>query len=403
MRTIAPTVLCMICLLSCTQEVTNWRGPTANGVYYDTGLSKEWPSEGPELLWHFEGLGGGYSSPVFANRKIYINGLIDSTGYIFILNNEGELVNKFAYGEEFTRTYPGTRSSVTVAGNRLYVMSSTGRLVCMNTEDGSVIWDKHMFSDFDGKNLTHGISETVVVEGDKLYCTPGGTENNMVCLDRFTGDLIWSSSGMGKPSSYCTPLRIDLPSRKILVTITTHLIICIDALDGTLLWSHDHPNIYGIHANTPIYHDGSVFCFGGWEQGGVMIELDDHGNKKNVRWEEKAFGSQMGGAVLVDGTIYGCGDKHVDRGWKSIDWETGEMGYNSSSLDPGVVIYSDGNLYCYSQKGELVMVPANPKEFKVTGRTKVQLGDGQHWAHPVINRGRLFVRHGNALIAYDLS
>ena len=131
-----------------------------------------------------------------------------------------------------------------------------------------------------------------------------------------------------------------------------------------------------------------------------MIELDEKGNMKKVRWKDKTLDSRMGGAVMVDGFIYGSGD--MNRSWKSLNWETGKQGYNSTAVGNGVVIYADGRLYLYSQRGELAMVPVNPHEFKVTGKARVQLGSGTHWAHPVINKGRLFVRHGNVLMAYKI-
>lgn len=382
------------------QEPTRWRGPAGNGSYPDEGLLKEWPEGGPEMLWHCDGLGVGFSSPVFANDRIYINGSLNNQGFVFILSEDGRIINKIGYGEEFSISYPGARSSVTVAGDLVYVLSGTGRLVCMDAGKGNIRWDRHLFTDFDGSNTTWGITETVVVDGKVLYCTPGGSKYNMVALDRFTGNLVWSSPGKGERSAYCTPLLIKLPERKILVTHTASDIICVNAADGTLLWSVRHPNTYSVHANTPIYHDGSIFCFSGYGQGGVMIGLDEHGNKKSIRWRNKMMDSRMGGAVLIDGTLYGSGDAY--RSWKSLDWQTGEMGFESDQVGNGVVITADGNLYCYSQRGELVMVPADPSKFTVTGRTKISLGSGQHWAHPVIHEGRLYVRHGDVLMAYRI-
>ena len=400
MKTITLATLIMISILASSQESTSWRGPTADGIYPETGLLKEWPDAGPEMLWHFDELGKGHSSPVFANGKIYVTGMIDTIGYLFLLSVGGELLNKFEYGEEFFKSYPGARSSATIVGDLAYLYSGKGNLVCMNAGNGEIKWERHMFRDFDGSNIRWGITETVLVDGNTVYCTPGGSENNVVALDRLTGNLLWSSKGKENLSAYCTPLLVDLDSRKILITMTDSQIICLDASDGTLLWSENHPNKWSVHPNTPIYHDGSVYCFSGYGQGGVMIEMDENGNKKKVLWKDKSIDSMMGGAVLVDGFIYASGDK--DRGWKALDWETGEQQYDSTNVAKGAVIYADGMLYCYSQRGELALVPANPKEFRPASLTKVALGSGQHWAHPVINRGRLFVRHGHVLMAYKI-
>ena len=395
-------VICsFLCLLSTSaQEPTRWRGPWGNGIYPDKGLLREWPADGPEMIWHVDGLGHGHSSPVFANGKIYVTGMLNKTGHVFVLSLEGRLLDRFPYGEDWYENYPGSRSSPTIAGDLVYVYSGQGKVVCMSADDGTILWSRELFRDLDGKNISWGTTETPVVDENTLYCTPGGSKNNVVALDRFTGQIKWSSRGKGSPSAYCTPLLINLPAGKLLVTHTADYILGIDASSGELLWSHQHTNQYAVHANTPIYHQGSVFCFSGYGRGGVMFELDSRGNRVKTRWTDKSLDSRMGGAVLVDGYIYGSGD--YSRSWKCLDWETGKQLYESTTIGNGAVISADGLLFCYSQRGELALVPADPSAFRVTGLTRVSLGSGQHWAHPVIHAGRLYIRHGNVLMAYKI-
>ncbi len=384
--------------LAMAQEATLWRGPMGNGVYPDKGLMREWPADGPEMAWHVSGLGQGHSSPVFANGKIYVTGMLDRTGHVFVLSMDGRILNQFPYGEEWHESYPGSRSSPTIAGDLIYVYSGQGKVVCMNGSKGSIRWSRDLFRDFDARNISWGVTETLVVDENTLYCTPGGTRDNVVALDRFTGNVIWSSRGEGNRSAYCTPLLIKLPLAKLLVTHTASNILGIDASNGKLLWSQNCPNQYSVHANTPIFHKGSVYCFSGYGRGGMMFELDGRGNMVKIRWTEKTLDNRMGGAVLVNGHIYGSGD--YSRSWKCINWETGEQIYESTLIGNGAVISADGLLFCYSQRGELALVPADPGGFKVTGQTRVSLGSGQHWAHPVIHEGLLYVRHGDVLMSY---
>lgn len=383
------------------QNPTRWRGPLGNGIYPDKGLLREWPAEGPRMLWHYDNLGKGHSSPVIAGDRIYITGMVDSTGYIYVLTLDGRLITKWEYGREFWDSWPGARSSVTIVNDLLYFESGKGVLYCMNTADGSVKWKKDLFNDFDGKNITWGVTETVVVDGDVLYCTPGGQTNNVVALNRFNGNLIWSSPGKGELSAYCTPLVVNLPAKKLLVTHTANSIIGLDASSGKLLWSHPQPNEWSVHANTPLYQDGGLFCFSGYGQGGPKLKLSSDGSAVTGEWFAKTMDSRMGGAVLVDGYIYGSGDI-TGKEWQCLDWKTGEQKYKSNAAAKGVVIYADGLLFGYSQKGELFIAPATPGEFKITGLVQVKLGSDQHWAHPVINNGILYVRHGNALMAYKI-
>ena len=167
-----------------------------------------------------------------------------------------------------------------------------------------------------------------------------------------------------------------------------------------MLWSHRHPNQYSVHPNTPIYHNGALYFFSGYGQGGGKVKLNGDGSSVSLVWTDKTIDSRMGGAVLVDGYIYGSGDQN--REWRCLDWETWKEMYASRSIGKGVVIYADGMLYCYSDRGELALGKADPTGFEVTGQTRVTLGTEQHWAHPMIHDGVLYVRHGNAIIAYKV-
>lgn len=397
--------LVILCSLACglsaaAQEPTKWRGPSASGIYPEKGLLKEWPAGGPEMLWHSGGLGEGYSSPVTANGKIYISGMIGHTGYISVLTDEGKLIDQFEYGEEFHVSRPGARSTPTVVSDLLYILSGQGKLYCMDSDNGNIPWVKDLFGDFGGRNLRWGITESVVVNGDLVYCTPGGPEYNVIALDRHSGDLIWKCSGEGSLSAYCTPLLVDFPSGKILFTLTNSHVLAIQASDGRLLWSHPYANSRNIHPNTPIYFEGGLYCFSGYGHGGAMLRLDSEGRLLRQKWFDPSLDSKIGGAVLVDGTIYGSGD--YNRSWKALDWETGEKLFDSSMIGNGAVIFADGMLYCYSQRGELALVPADPSAFRVNGMTRITLGSGEHWAHPVINKGRLLLRHGDVLMAFKI-
>ncbi len=381
------------------QEPTVWRGD-GSGIYNETGLLKEWPANGPEILWTFEGLGEGHSSPVFANGLIYLSSMVDSIGYVFVFNQDGKLQWKVEYGKEFKESYPGARTSVVVVGDLMYMYTGYGELICMDANNGDKKWSKKAFEDFDGENIRWGVTETVVVDGDVVYMTPGGKKNNVVALNRFSGDLIWTAKGKGELSSYCTPLLIDLAARKLLVTHTADHIIGLDAKTGEMLWDYPHTNRWQVHANTPIFYNGDLFCFSGYGQGGVKLNMSDDGSSVEKAWFKAELDSRMGGMVVIDGYLYGSGDKA--REWRCVNWETGEETYVDKTIAKGVTIYADGMLYCYSDRGELALVEAKPKQFKVVSQTKVELGTAQHWAHPVINKGRLFVRHGDVLIAYKI-
>ncbi|HZL10817.1 MAG TPA: PQQ-binding-like beta-propeller repeat protein [Prolixibacteraceae bacterium] len=393
--------LISLSILSNAQEATRWRGVNSSGVYTVDKLLTQWPADGPQILWSFDHLGQGFTSPAFANNKIYINGMVDGQAVLFVFDQNGKELQQFNYGKEFDASYAGARSTPTIVGELAYLFTGNGKLTCLDLKSGKSVWAKDFVSQFNGTNITWGYTESILVDGDKLFCTPGGKTNNVMALNRMTGATIWSCSGLGELSAYCTPLLIKIPARQLLVTHTASHVLGIDAATGKLLWNSEHPNKYSVHPNTPIYFNGNLFVFSGYGQGGEMLKLSADGSSVTKVWDVKSFDSRIGGAVLIDGFLYGSGDS--DRSWQCIDWKTGERKYSSTEVGKGVTIAANNKLIGYSERGELFLAEANPSAFKVISKTKVTLGSEQHWAHPVINNGILYVRHGNTLIAYKIS
>ena len=386
--------------VSGAQVVQNWRGPDRQGIYHERGLLQKWSAGGPDMLWSYEQLGAGFTSPVFSGGRIYITGMEGETGYIYILSEDGNLMDKFPYGPEIYRNYPGSRSTPAIIDNLAYIVSGLGRLVCMDLSNGETKWSSDLFSDFDGSNLRWGFTENMVVEGDRLYCSPGGRTYNIVAINRHNGKVIWASKGAGGLSAYCSPLLIDHNGRKMLITMMQRHIVGIDANTGRLLWSHPYGNFRNIHPNTPVYHAGSIFAFSGYGKGGVKLKLSQVGDAVTEEWFNSDLDNQMGGTVLVDGYVYGSGDRN--RFWFCVDWETGETVYSSSDIARGTVIWADGRLYCYTERGELALLEPSGNGFIIRGQTDITLGSEQHWAHLVINGGILYVRRGNAVMAFNI-
>ncbi len=383
------------------RTVNNWRGPDRMGIYHETGLLQEWPAEGPDMVWAYEQLGEGFTSPVIDGGKIFITGMEERTGHLYVLSMEGTLEQKFPYGEEYYQSYPGSRSTPAIAGNHAYIVSGHGVLVCMDHTNGNIVWQIDLFNDFDGSNIRWGFTENLLLSGDTLYCTPGGSNYNIAALNRHNGEVIWASRGSRGLSSYCSPLLVNHNGRRILVTMMQRHIVGVDATSGETLWTHPHANFRNIHPNTPIYHDGYIYAFSGYGMGGGKIRLNHAGDDVSEIWFNKDLDNQLGGTVLVDGYIYGSGDRN--RFWFCVDWETGETVYRSRDIGKGTVIWADGRLYCYTERGELALLEPGPDGFIIRGQTEITLGSAQHWAHLVIDNGILYVRHGNALMAYDIS
>jgi len=383
------------------QSIVQWRGDRT-GVFNETGLLKSWAENGPELLWHFDGLGEGHSSPAIANGKIYIKGMTDGRGFLFVFDLNGNLLNKIEYGEEWNRNYNGTRGTVTASDGKIYFISGHGVLYCYDQNTLNLVWKKDLLQEFDAPNIIWGITESPLIIGDKIIATPGGAEHNVVALNKHNGELIWSSPGMGERSAYCSPLFIDSQEVPLIVTITHGHIMGLEATTGKLLWAHESRNRNGIHSNTPIYSDGMIF-WASVEHGATMLRLTDGGRNSEIVWHIPEWDNMMGGFVKYDGHIYASSSGHRNNGdWFCVEWHTGEIKWQEAGLGASIVILNDGMLYIYTDRGEMVLARATPEKFDIVSRFPITLGTDQHWAHPILYDGVLYVRRGDTLMAYKV-
>ncbi len=396
------TLILLLTITAALSAQTNlqWRGENRTGIYNETGLLESWPANGPELLWHFDGLGQGHSSVAIANNKIYLTGMTDSTGTLYVLDMNGKLLKQKAYGTEWYTNYNGSRGTVTVDNGKIYLISGMGSLYCFDENSLDILWQKDVKKDFNSENIKWGINESPLIVGEKIIFTPGGKEHNVVALNKNDGKLIWSSPGEGDLSAYCSPLYVGDQQVLQVVTMTADHIIGVDIVTGNKLWSYENKNRHSVHANTPVYGDNMILCTSGYGKGSVMLRFKDGGRNVEKAWESIELDSRMGAMVKIGNYAYGSGD--ANKYWFCVDWKTGEQKYKDNSLPIGVVIAADGMLYCYSDRGDMALVRITPEKFDIVSKFKITLGTEQHWAHPVIHNGVLYVRHGNTLMAYKI-
>jgi outer membrane protein assembly factor BamB len=387
-----------------------WRGPNRDGKSCETGLLKTWPEGGPKMLWSVEGLGDGFSSISISDGLIFTAGKFDDDGKVFAIDLQGNKKWEKLYGREWTKSVPGVRGTPTVDGDRLYFISGVGIVYCFDTKTGDIKWQVDAFDEYDGRYAKWGIAESTLIDGDKIFFTPGAKKAAMVALDKMTGQTIWASESLDDKAAYCSPILIERGGKKIIINMLASYIIGIDADTGEILWQYDVTDYIEkrnrqIHASTPIYENGEVFFSSGYDMGGVKLKIANDGKTVSKLWSTDVLDTHHGCFVLVDGYIYGSNWKGNPEGdWVCLDWETGEVMYETKwSGHKGAVIYADGMLYCYDEKDGVVgLIKAAPDKFEVVSSFEVELGKGPHWAHPVILDGRLYIRHGQALMAYDI-
>jgi outer membrane protein assembly factor BamB len=395
--------------VSYSDDWPQFRGPSRDGKSAELGLLKQWPEGGPKLLWSVSGLGIGFSSVAVADGLVYTTGMLDGEGFLFAYDLSGNLKWKESYGPEWTGSYRGTRTTPTVHADRIYMFSGTGVMACFGAKSGKKIWDVDTLKKFDGKNIRWGMSCSPLIDGNKVYCTPGGKKGTMVALDKMTGKTIWATTGLNELSAYCSPILIERGGRRLLITMIQESVICVSADDGRLIWREPYEAPSDTNTLTPIYHDGCLYVTNvvnrGITNAGTMFELSEDGTFVKKKWNDHTLDCQHGGVILLDGYLYGSNWYDNTRGdWICLDWDTGQVVYKATwNGYKGSIIYADGMFYCYDEEGNVGVVKASPEGFDIVSTFAITQGSGKHWAHPAISDGRLYIRHGEVLMAYDIS
>ena len=382
------------------QEVLEWRGADRTGNYNETNLLKKWPEAGPSLLWENNAIGNGYGSPIITNKNIFVLGEIDTICYLFALDLTGKTIWKSKIGEEWVLNYPGARTTPSLVGDLLYVSTGMGSVACFDALTGNKKWSVDMVNDLHGKNVRFGFSECLLVDDNKVFCMPGGSDTNVVALDRFTGKIIWKSKGLGQIPTYCSPMIIKLSDKKILITFSKSSLLGFDVSDGKLLWSHEQEGNGDVHVNTPLYENGFIYYITGDGNGAVKLKLTDDGNSITQIWRNKRSDNLMGAFIKVNDYIYTSG--YERRFYYSEDEKTGDI-IDSVKFDRGAINFADGMLYLYNEKGQMGLFNPNGPKMELVSSFNVTKGTKAHYAHPVICKGILYIRHGKSLLAYNIS
>ena len=402
------TFVVIILSQGCKPEIAQWRGINRDGQYNELNLLDEWPADGPELLWVYEGIGNGYAAPTVTKDRIFVNGEVDSISFLLALDLNGELLwkkpnGKAFLGKGYSSKYPGARTSPTVIGNWVYACSGRGRIACFKATSGDEYWTVDMVNDLGGIENMFGFSESLAVDNKKVYCNPGGPETNLAALNRKTGEIIWTSEAFKDTTAYCSPILVDLPDRKVLITTSRYHLFAIDCENGELLGSYKLQGVQwdGEHCNSPIYSEGNIFYIPNDRKGkgAVKLELSDDGTKITEIWNNENIRNNFGGFVLSNNQLLTT----IKGNWlKSIEISKGIV-TDSLKVAAGSIISADNKLICYGMNGEVNLITQNQNKLKVAGSFKIEKGSNQHFSHPVVAHGILYVRHGNALMAYKIN
>lgn len=392
-------------------QVSDWRGPGRTGVYPDTNLLKAWPEGGPELQWFAEGFLKGHSSVAVAYDRLFFTGLADTMDVLMCTDMRGELLWQTSIGRAWTSSFSESRSTPVIAGERIFVSSGFGDIACVDPVSGAIIWSRKASEEFKGTYGKWGIAESMLVLDDKVFFTPGGNLTTMIAMNQEDGSIIWKSESLKDNPSYTSPMYTVWEDQPMIISVTESYLFGIDPGNGEILWKFDI-SVFAtgdwrsnIQTNTPLFDDGKVFFTSGYNHFALMIELSEEADAAYFVWSSDVLDVHHGGVVKVGNYLYGSNWENNRMGnWCCLNWETGQLMWEENWHNKGPIIAADGMIFCYDEKdGNVALVNADPAGFTILGTFQVPYGDGPHWSHPVIHEGMLYIRHGGALMVYDIN
>jgi outer membrane protein assembly factor BamB len=378
-------------------EWPQWRGPNRDGVSKETGLLKQWPADGPPLVWKATGAGTGYSSLAIAGGRIFTMGARGDREYVIAFDvNTGKELWATANGERYKDDRgDGPRGTPTVDGDRLFALGGNGDLACIETKTGRVVWKMNILHKFGGKNPNWGISESPLVIDEKVLVNAGGPDASVIALNKKDGSLIWKSQS--DPAGYSSAMPVPLGTTTQVVFFTHQRALGVDLKDGRLLWSYQKASNDVANVATPVIRGNKVFVSSDYGTGAGLVEIKADGTAQEVYFT-KNMRNHHSSSILVGDYLYGFSSGILT----AMKFDTGEVAWKDRSVGKGSLVYADGNLYALSENGVVGLIEATPTGYKEKGRFKIQQDSLPTWTHPVIAGGRLYLRDQNTIYAYDV-
>jgi len=421
--TLAAAFLILATSKSNAENWTQWRGEDRANRSSETGLFKNWGASGPPLAWTADGLGSGYAAVSVIGSRIFTTGnFADNQSVIAIDSATGKVVWKTPISDSAPKHgYDGSRSTPTVDGKNLYVVSSGGAIICLAGRDGKIVWQRD-FNEFGGKMMSGwGFSESPLVDGEKVICTPGGNDAMVVALDKSTGETIWKCAYAGESGSgssdddlqdgagYASPVISEGGGVRQYVQLVGKGLIGIRATDGKLLWQYSRVANGTANIPTAIVEGDYVFTSTGYNTGSALLKLTSDGNggvnAEEVYWlESKSLQNKHGGMTLYDGHIY-CGQGNGDGLPICVEMLTGDTAWGpqrAKGSGETSTIYADGHIIFRREDGTVILAKATPSKFVMEKSFMPSFQQGSSWAHPVIANGVLYLREQDKLMAYKV-
>ena len=386
--------------LAVAADWPQWRGPARDGISAESGLLEEWSPGGPPLLWKTNGLGEGYSSVAVSGGRVFTQGQKQRRQFVIALDEEtGAILWEIPLGNSYRHGRGnGPRGTPTVNQGNVYALGGEGSLICVEATTGKRLWYSNLLKRFGGRNTSWGISESPLVDGNRVIVNAGGSGASVVALDKKNGNLIWKSQS--DEAGYSSAVAAQAGGVHQYVVLTGEAAVGLRADSGRLLWRYERVSNRTANVATPIVRGDHVFVSSDYGTGGALLELTE--DRGDLEAREVYFNRDMrnhySSSVLVGDYLYG----YSSRILTSMNFKTGEVAWRDRSVGKGQIIYADGHLYLLSEDGDVGLVEATPDGYREKSRYSIGRGDYPTWALPAIANGKLFLRDQDRLFCYNI-
>ena len=397
---IASLLLFIVLLPLASAEWNQWLGPNRDGKSPETGLLAVWPESGPKQVWQVESLGAGYSSFAVANGTLFTQGVKNGKQFLIALNAEtGETAWETEHGKPYSnRRGGGPRGTPTIDDGRVYALGGDGNLICADASTGAKIWEKHLLKTYGARNISWGISESPLIDGDRIIVNAGGRGASIVALDKATGKELWKTQS--DEAGYSSGVTVEIDGVRQYLFFTGEAAVGVLATNGELLWRYKPVSNSTANVATPIVRDNLVFFSSSYGTGCALLRLESTGGSTTA--SEVYFNRDMrnhySSSVLIDDHLYGFSGRILT----AMEFETGELAWRDRSVGKGQMIYADGRFYILSDDGVVGLVEPDPSEYREVSRFEIGSRDYPTWTLPVIADGTLYLRDQERLYAYNV-
>lgn len=394
-----------------------YRGPSLDGVTAEKIL-KTWPADGPREVWKAP-FNAGFSSFAVGGGKAFtlvlrpFDNVPNETCVAVDAATGKELwaaplgFAKYDGGGDTGAPHnsggDGPRSTPTVDGSRVYVLTAALNLVCLDAQTGKQIWKKDLVREHGAQNIRWQNAASPVLEGSLIFVCAGGQGQSLLCFQKTTGAVVWKNQS--DAMTHATPIVTTILGHRQVIFFTQSGLVSVVPGTGQVLWRHAFP--YKIStAASPVVGGDIVFCSAGYNVGAAAFKISKEGTnwKAAQLWRaENKLMNHWSTPVYRDGHLYGLfGFKQWEKvPLKCVELATGEEKWSRDGFGQGGTVLVDGSVVTLAENGDLVVVEATPASYKETARHKAV--GGKCWNNVAVSDGRIYARSTKEGVCLDVA